>query len=126
MESEAVCAEIAMCLAGVHRWVSSDALQEELLSDPDNDRGGAMAAMLRFADERLTVDARSARMAEDFTAGGIGAMDAVHLALAEQGQCDVLLTTDDQFFRKAAALSSVHVKVENPTQWVAGELRHGT
>lgn len=85
-----------------------------------------MAAILRFADERLTVNASTARMAEEFAAGGIGAMDAVHLALAEQGQCDVLLTTDDQFLRKAASLLPMRVKVENPTQWVVGELRHGT
>lgn len=83
LESEAVCVVLELCLAGAHRWVSSEAIEEELLCDPDTNRCRVLAAMLRFADERLVVDDRSARRAEEFTSGGIGAMDALHLALAE-------------------------------------------
>ncbi len=125
MESEAVCAVLELCAAGVHEWISSEAIEEELLLDVQPDRGGALAAMLRFASERLLIEDRSTVTAERFAGQGIGAMDAVHLALAEHGRCDVLLTTDDRLIRRTAAFDAVlQVKVQNPTDWLLRELQN--
>ena len=42
-------------------------------------------------------------------------LDAVHLAAAEHGGAEVLLTTDDQFIRAACVLQPASpVRVENP------------
>jgi predicted nucleic acid-binding protein len=45
--------------------------------------------------------------------------DALHIACAEAGDTDILLTTDDRLLRKAAKPSHVlKVKLENPIIWL--------
>jgi len=125
MESEAVCVVMELCAGGAHQWVSSEAIEEELLRDPDVDRRAILTEILRFADERLVVGEPSIRIAEELVARGISAMDALHLALAVQGRCDVLLTTDDKLIRRAGELRPpLQLKVENPVQWVLTESQH--
>jgi len=52
-------------------------------------------------------------------AGFIGAMDALHLALAIKGGCEVLLTTDDAFLERAHKLDPIpEIRVENPARWL--------
>ena len=82
--------------------------------------------MLRFADERLLADDRSIALARRLVDHGIGAMDALHLAMAETGGCDALLTTDDEFLRRAGQVRPpLHVKVANPARWVLEEAADG-
>lgn len=45
--------------------------------------------------------------------------DALHIACAEQGKADILLTTDDDFLRKALQYKdTLEVRVENPVRWL--------
>ncbi|MBG1258672.1 hypothetical protein [Nostoc commune] len=45
--------------------------------------------------------------------------DALHIACAEAGNADVLLTTDDRMLRLAARYKDLlQVRVENPLQWL--------
>ena len=47
-------------------------------------------------------------------------MAKTHIATAEFARCDVLLTTDDRFLRRVARnVGTIHVKCENPMQFVA-------
>jgi len=82
LESEAVCAVLELCAAGAHRWVSSEVVEAEMLRDPDDDRRSVMASMLRFADERLTLDEQAIQFAESLSSNGLGSMDALHVAIA--------------------------------------------
>lgn len=89
-------------------------------------RRNIVADLLRFADDRLVVDDNSAALARTFAGQGIGAADALHLALAEIGGCDILLTTDEKFVRKVRALNPLpRIAVENPTRWVLENVKHG-
>ncbi len=50
---------------------------------------------------------------------GFKEYDALHIACAESGKADVLLTTDDAVIRRAKRLrSQFHVRVENPDTWL--------
>mgnify|MGYP006199961655 CR=1 FL=1 len=50
--------------------------------------------------------------------------DALHLAFAEAGGADVLLTTDDRLLRKAQQYrDSINVTVENPVIWLMATLQ---
>ncbi len=50
---------------------------------------------------------------------GFRTLDAFHLACAEAGGADVLLTTDRQFVSAAArAGDAVRVRVTNPIRWI--------
>jgi predicted nucleic acid-binding protein len=45
--------------------------------------------------------------------------DALHIACAEKGKADILLTTDDDFLRKALQYkNTLKVRVENPVRWI--------
>ena len=127
VESEAVCVILELCGKGTHRWVSSEAVEDEVLRDPDEDRRGMIGEMLRFTDERLVVDERSIALARRLLSQGIGAMDALHLAIAETGGCDVLLTTDDDLLRRAGELRPpLRLIVANPGRWILEEAGDGT
>lgn len=67
---------------------------------------------------------RAPVLAEDFQRGrvletlGFKQLDALHIACAESGGADVLLTTDDGMVRRARRLPHVlRVPVRNPLTW---------
>jgi len=49
-------------------------------------------------------------------AEGLKALDAAHLAFAESAACDVLLTCDDRFLRRAQNLD-LSLRVLNPVEY---------
>ena len=54
------------------------------------------------------------------------AYNALHIACAEAGDADILLTTDDRLVRKAAMHSSVvQVRLQNPTLWLLEVMTNG-
>lgn len=119
MESEAVLTALELCAQGTHRWVSSEVVEQELFRNPDEYRRTVAAELLRFADERLSIDTRAAALAREYGEQGLGTLDALHLAVAQVGECDVLLTTDDGFLRRASLVRPpVRVTVRNPVAWI--------
>jgi len=126
VESEAVCVILELCGKGLHRWISSETVEYEVLRDPDEEHRGIVAGMLRFADERLLADDRSIALARRLVELGIGPMDALHLAIAETGGCDALLTTDDELLRRAGQVRPpLRLKVANPARWLLEEAVDG-
>jgi len=76
--------------------------------------------LLKGANERLKTDSSSTALARTFAMQGLGKIDALHLALAEWGGCDILLTTDDAFLRRAGDLKPrPNVRVLNPVLFLA-------
>ncbi len=49
---------------------------------------------------------------------GIGAMDAMHLAIAIRSGAQVFLTTDDAILSRADRISTYSITVKNPTEMV--------
>ena len=46
-------------------------------------------------------------------------LDALHIAYAESGGADILLTTDDRMLRRAKHFrSQLRVRIENPYTWL--------
>jgi predicted nucleic acid-binding protein len=103
---------------GQATWVSSLILNIEVNRNPDSDRRRDAQALLSFANEVLVPVAATADRAAQIEQLGFGAFDALHLAAAEQGGVEVLLTTDDGLLRCARRSSSpLHLRVENPVSW---------
>jgi predicted nucleic acid-binding protein len=48
---------------------------------------------------------------------GIKVFDSYHLAVAEENDCDVFLTTDDCFLKRAKEIA-LNIVVENPAKWI--------
>ena len=117
-EAEAVEGILGLVREGQATWVSSAALEIEISRNPDEDRRRDAGALLAFSNEVVVPRTRSAERAEFLHKLGFGAFDALHLACAEQGQADVLLTTDDGLLRRAARFGSeLRIRVRNPVSW---------
>jgi len=67
----------------------------------------------------IAVDEDIERRALELENLGFKSFDSLHIACAERGDADVLLTTDDDLLRKALQNKDIlKVKVENPVQWL--------
>jgi hypothetical protein len=101
-EAEAVEQILRRMQAGEIQWISSDALVDEIARNPDVERRLENAALLSIATQNVELDDLIASRAADLQMAGYGAYDALHLACAEGGASNALLTTDDGFIRRAS------------------------
>ena len=100
-------------------WVRSDVLRYEVDQIPDSERNRRVAALLGFAEESQVARTETAARAQVLQGLGFKAVDALHIACAEQAGCDVLLTTDDRMLGAARRnTGQLHVRVRNPIDWV--------
>ena len=117
-EAEAVELILRRMRGGAIQWISSDALTDEIERNPHIERRLENAALLALASESIEVNDPIAARAANLQTAGYGAYDALHLACAEAASVDVLLTTDDDFIRKASrGVGRPRVAVLNPLSW---------
>jgi predicted nucleic acid-binding protein len=96
------------------KLIFSQALQEEMSRHPDI-AYGAIKISSEFISRSPEIDSRGLQLHNK----GMGAYDALHVASAEEGGADVLLTSDDRMIRKARSLGA-RVRLENPLEWLKG------
>jgi predicted nucleic acid-binding protein len=110
---------LGLVTAGSLEWVASSVLEAEAQRNPDVFQRLEILALIATAKIQLFPLAGTMVRANHLRALGYGAGDALHLALAEDAVADVLLTTDDRFFRRAAkGVGSPRVEVANPLDWL--------
>jgi predicted nucleic acid-binding protein len=103
---------------GAVQWVSSEALVEEIASNPRVERRLQNTALLTLAAETVSVTDPVAVRARQLEAAGYGPFDALHLACAESAGVDVLLTTDDGFIRRVRRGDGFpRIPALNPLSW---------
>ena len=116
-ESDAVLTILSRCESGEWLLVSSEVIDLEFSKSPDLERLKKVRALYSVSQERLILNGQAEVRAKEFQKHGIKVMDSLHLAVAESGQVDVLLTTDDIFLRKAKNLK-LNMVVANPVTWL--------
>ena len=118
-EAEAVERFFRRMRTGSLEWISSEALVEEINGNPTTERRLENLALLSQATETIEVNDHIINRAKQLQAAGYGSFDALHLACAEGGRADVLLTTDERFLRKALrGDGSPLIPVRNPLSWI--------
>ena len=119
LEAEAVLMILTECESGDWQWFSSAVLDWEIEQIPDLERLRRVRSLVVHAHHHVSVGPSEVEQAEELETWGIAAYDALHLACAESGGADVLLTTDDRLLRRSATRSSdLHVRVANPLTWL--------
>jgi predicted nucleic acid-binding protein len=114
LESAAVEQILLGVRSGRMRWIASSVLGVELARNRDRLRRGAAFALLEFASEMKFLSTAIASRGKQLEAVGLKPFDALHLAVAEECGCDVLLTTDDRFRKWAyrnPSTSSVRIEI---------------
>src|SRR3989339_580269 len=100
-EAECVEAIIQHIQGGQLEWIGSWALIYEISYITEPERRLQLFRLLSWAKETVLVRDVEERRSEELRAVGFKGMDALHVACAESGNVDVLLTTDDRFLRAA-------------------------
>ena len=93
---------------------------------PDKERQRKVIHLALVAKSKQPITDSSEARAKELERLGFMPLDALHLACAEAGHADVLLTTDDKMLSTAKKHRDVlHVRVENPILWLTEVMRNG-
>jgi len=119
LESEAVLSILNYSKAKGWSLMNSDIIGIEISKIPDRDKRQKVAILSAMLQSHIVVDENIERRAVEFENLSFKPFDALHIACAEKGKADVLLTTDDAFLRKASQCKeTLNVRVENPLRWL--------
>ncbi len=99
---------------GTVELVSSSALYFELAQSSDQIRRIKTIQLLDQAKQTVIPHGQTFSRAQQLMLEGVAALDALHVALAEQARA-TLLTVDDRLLRRATALQ---LEIENPVNWL--------
>lgn len=120
LEAEAVLQIVRHVQSGKWELIGSEAVDAELSLTPSSERRSHTAALSRLRSSLVPAGPGERARAVALAGLGLRYMDALHVACAESGRCDVLLTTDDQLQAKARAhRHDIMVNVANPLEWIA-------
>ena len=97
-------------------YVWSEMLDYEVSQNPSLKRQMAILRWVSGAVENVVLDDVVYARAAEIEKTGIKTKDAIHLASAEQSECDWLLTTDDRFIRRAQG--NTEVRVATPVEFI--------
>jgi predicted nucleic acid-binding protein len=119
LEGGAVVSILEMVREGAITLVGSEMVTLEVNHIPKLRRRRRIQRLIGEATLTVQVGATERARGKELEAVGFSAPDALHLACAEAGKADVLLTTDDRFLQRAQRYASMlHVRVENPVNWI--------
>ena len=119
-EAEAVESILGLIASGAPDWAISSPLLFELGENPDPVKRAETLALLVYAQHNIPLTSEISQRAIAFERNGLGAFDAVHLALCEAAGVDFLLTVDDRFLHRAATISLASpLQIVNPVDWWA-------
>jgi len=119
-ESEAVLTILHRCEIGKWELVISEATDLEVSKIPKDDRRRKVTILVSLSKHKVLIDKEVERRALFLKKKGFKPFDALHLACAEKGKADVLLTTDDKLLGKAKqGIKMFKVRIDNPAEWLA-------
>jgi predicted nucleic acid-binding protein len=99
--------------------ISSEAIYIEISKIPDDDKRQKVSIICRLLQFHIDIDEDIERRAIELENIGFKSFDALHIACAEKGKADVLLTTDDKLLNSAFQKRDIlKVRVENPVRWL--------
>ena len=121
MEAEAVQIILEMSDLGQIQIFISDIILYENSGTKDLVKMQKVKELFKSCKDHIPYDQDIQKMAFELSKDGFTPLDALHLASAETGGVDYLITTDDKFQKKYdQQRDRVNVKVVNPIDFVKG------
>ncbi|HHT9139054.1 MAG TPA: PIN domain-containing protein [Candidatus Wunengus sp. YC60] len=118
-ESEAILTILEHCQEGKYTFVSSEAVDIEIFKIPDIEKRQKVGMLSSISQSYIKVDTHIEKRAIELEQMNFTGFDALHIACAERGKVDILLTTDDNLIRKALRYKQIlKIKIENPVTWL--------
>lgn len=117
LEADAVAALLAAIEAGRAELVGSEYLEFEIGQTPDPERAYRVRSLLRGMRVQVRISPKVTARAHALEKLGFRGLDALHLAAAEAGKAEILVTTDDRMIKRATrAGTSLGVRVISPAE----------
>ncbi|MBI1811282.1 MAG: PIN domain-containing protein [Nitrospirae bacterium] len=124
LESEAVLSILNYSQTLNWNVIGSEAIDIEISKMPDSEKKLKVSILASMHQSYIAVDRGLEFRALKLEKLGFKTFDALHIACAEKGDADVLLTTDDGLLSKAAQRrSNLKIEIRNPLEWVAEVIR---
>ncbi len=124
LEAEAILSILNHSRTAGWSVISSDAIDYEISKMPDNEKRLMVQILSTMHDAHVRVDSGVEVRALELKRAGLQPLDALHIACAEKGKAEILLTTDDNLLSKALKNKrTLKVKVANPLRWVMEVLK---
>lgn len=99
--------------------VGSEVLDLEVDQIPDPGQRHKVMQLKSSTSRQVQLDEAIEDRAQELEVAGFKAFDALHIACAEAGGVDVLLTTDDRMVKRAHGMQvELKVRVDNPLDWL--------
>lgn len=122
IESEAVLTILSRCQSAEWILLSSEVVDIEISKIPDDERMWKVSFLSSISQSYIVVDKDVKERAMELSEFNFKSFDALHIACAEKGGADVLLTTDDSLLNKASQQAdALKVRLENPVTWLMEE-----
>jgi predicted nucleic acid-binding protein len=103
--------------------LTSEIVDLEISKILNEDRKQKVRLLSSIPKMNIVIDDEIIGRAKELNKMGFKPFDAFHIACAEKGQADALLTTDDHLLKKATSQRKLlNVKIENPLKWLMEEL----
>ena len=118
LEAEAVLGILTMFETGKIELVSSEALRFEIGRNPNMTRQEYALEVLSQAQTFVMLTEAVEKRARQLDLLGLGPLDALHLASAEEAKADYLCTSDDRFLRRAKNIPDLETKVISPIELI--------
>ena len=116
IETESVLSTLKRIEAGIDQLVWSAVLTFENSRHPLHDRRDKISAWRETACSFVDTTDLVAKRAAHLVTLGFHALDSVHIASAEAGQCDRFITCDDRLLKRAKRVE-LSVLVLNPVEY---------
>ncbi|KXK15560.1 MAG: hypothetical protein UZ14_CFX002000581 [Chloroflexi bacterium OLB14] len=124
LETESIILLLSRIERGELTWIGSEALEIEIDQTPNIEQQSRLRRLTDFINLIVAIEEKTLKRAGVLQKLGFVGFDAVHLACAEIGKVDIFLTTDDRLLKTAKRLTKkIHVKVENPLDWMKENIK---
>jgi len=125
IESESILTILSRCLSAGWTLMGSEVADIEIFKIPDEERMRKVSLLSSISQSYVIVDEDVKKRAMLLSALNFKSFDALHIACAEKGGADVLLTTDDSLLHKASQhADTLKVSLENPVTWLMEEIEN--
>ncbi len=119
LESEPIILIIDHCQRDDWLWLCSGAALHEIEQTPARARRERVLQLALSGNVQVRLQAKDYERGTELQKLGFTTYDALHIACAERGQADVMLTTDARLVKRAKRVAeSLKVRVENPLTWL--------
>ena len=123
LEAEAVLTVLKRYQGRSRSLLGSEVIDFEISQISDDEKRQKVMLLSAVLQPCFIVDVNAEKRAIELEKLGFRPIDALHIACAEKGRADVLLTTDDDLLRRALQYKeSLKVRVENPVKWLIEEI----